>query len=450
MKNRDLIREAAEQYRRNNFIDPALYKTNGVKRGLREPDGTGVVAGVTLIGNVVGYEKTGEGVIPCEGHLTYRGYDLYDLVDGFWKRERFGFEEISFLLLFGFLPDREELAEYSALLSSLRKLPDGFAEDLILRSPSRDIMNIMARSTLGLCAYDPEEEHESLETMLRRAVELISRFPLLMTYAYRVKRHFFDKESLYLHFPKESQSAAESILRTLRRDKRFSPEEARLLDLLLVVHAEHGAGNNSTFACRTAASTGTDTYSAIATAVGCLKGPRHGGAAIKAAEMLDELINEIDPTNDSQVEGYLEKLALGRAGDGSGLIYGMGHAVYTLSDPRAVLLKKHSELLAKQNGFEKLYLAADAVERLAPAVLGKIKGREITLCANVDMYSGIAYRALGIPRDLFSPIFAVSRIAGWTAHRIEEAAFGGRIIRPAYLCASEKREYSPIDKRRSI
>ncbi len=431
----------------NNTIDTKYFDDPEVKRGLRNRDGTGVVSGVTQIGDVVGYEKKNGKVVPCDGKLYYRGYDLYDIVNGFKSEGRFGFEEVSYLLLFGTLPSRGRLESYFEALASQRTLPRHFTEDLILKSPSRDIMNVMARATLGLYAYDPDPENISLDNILRQGMGLVARFPMLLAYAYQAKRHFFDRESLYLHFPKKTQSAAESILRTLRGDKRFTLEEARLLDLLLCVHAEHGGGNNSAFACRVAASSGTDTYSAIATAVGCLKGPRHGGAALKAAEMLDDIRAHVRPENDADVEAYLEKLLRGEAGDGSGLIYGMGHAIYTLSDPRAVLLKPDIRSLAEKNGYYDLYLTADAVERLTPGVISKIKNTEKKICANVDLYSGLAYRTLGFPKEMFTPVFAAARIAGWVSHRIEETFSGGRIIRPAYLSGAGIKQYKKISDR---
>lgn len=438
----EFLKTLCSEYRTNNKIDLELYEAQNVKRGLRNADGTGVLTGLTLIGDVVGYSMDDGVYTPAEGKLFYRGYDLYSLVEGFQKEGRYGFEEISYLLIFGQLPTREQLGIYTKILALLRFLPDNFTEDLILKSPSNNIMNVMARATLGLYAYDEKPEDTDLENLIRQSMELVARFPMLLSYAYQAKRHFFDRESLYLHFPKEHQSTAESILRTLRRDKQFSEEEAHLLDLCLTVHAEHGGGNNSTFACRVAASTGTDTYSAISAAVGCLKGPRHGGATIKSAEMLEDMQNNIQNIHDDgQVADYLTKMLKKEKGDKSGLVYGMGHAVYTLSDPRAVLLKKQAEGLAHENGFGDLFDLADAVERLTPEIFEKVKGSKKHICANVDLYSGIVYKTLGIPKELYAPVFATARIAGWSAHRVEEITTNARIIRPAYLAVNEPREY---------
>ena len=447
-EKQEFLEKLCGEYRNNNRIDLELYEAQNVKRGLRNSDGTGVLTGLTLIGDVVGYSMDGGVYKEQEGKLYYRGYDLYDLVDGYMKEGRFGFEEISYLLVFGQLPSKEQLGIYTKILAMLRFLPDNFTEDLILKSPSDNVMNVMARSTLGLYAYDENPESTSLENIIRQGMELVARFPMLMSYAYQAKKHFFDRESLYLHFPKEHQSTAESILRTLRKDKQFSDEEARLLDLCLTVHAEHGGGNNSTFCCRVAASTGTDTYSAISAAVGCLKGPRHGGATYKSGEMLEDIRAHVSNVHDDgQIADYLKKMLKKEAGDGSGLVYGMGHAVYSLSDPRAVLLKKQADKLAHENGFGDLFDLADAVERLTPELFYSLKGSKKKICANVDLYSGIVYKTLGIPQELYAPIFACARIAGWVAHRVEEITTSARLIRPAYLAVNEHQQYTPMSER---
>lgn len=441
------LTKLCDEYKANNRIDFELYEAQNVKRGLRNADGTGVLTGLTLIGDVVGYSLK-DGYTPIPGKLYYRGYDLNSLVDGYQKEGRHGFEEISYLLLFGQLPTKEQLDVYTHTLALLRFLPEHFTEDLILKSPGNNIMNVMARGTLGLYAYDESPEDTSLENIIRQCMELVARFPVLLSYAYQAKKHFFDRKSLYLHFPKDNQSTAESILRTLRRDKQFTKEEAFLLDLCLTVHAEHGGGNNSTFACRVAASTGTDTYSAIASAIGSLKGPRHGGATIKSSEMLEDIKANVTNIHDEgQVADYLVKMLNKEAGDRSGLIYGMGHAVYTVSDPRAVLLKTQARALANEKGFGDILELAETVERLTPELFEKIKGNKKQICANVDLYSGIVYKTLGIPQELYAPIFATARIAGWVAHRIEEITTSARIIRPAYLSVCDTREYVSMKDR---
>ncbi len=449
MNERDnFLQQLCAEYKHNNRIDPELYQTQNVKRGLRNPDGTGVLTGLTLVGDVVGYSLHNGRYSPIDGRLYYRGYDLYDLVDGYQSEGRYGFEEISYLLLFGKLPTQEQLDLYTKMLALLRFLPPHFTEDMILKLPSKDIMNVMARSTLALYAYDDNPDDTTLENLIRQSVELIARFPMLLTYAYQTKRHFFDRDSLYLHFPKDNQSTAESILRTLRKDKKFTKDEAILLDLCLTVHAEHGGGNNSTFTCRSAASTGTDTYSAISAAVGCLKGPRHGGATIKSAAMLEDIKNNVSNIRDEgMVADYLDKILNKEAYDRSGLVYGMGHAVYTLSDPRAVLLKKQARKLANINGCGELLDLAETIERLTPELIYKQKGNKKKICANVDLYSGIVYKTLGIPDELIAPIFATARIAGWCAHRIEEITTNARIIRPAYLSVKDPLIYTRMKDR---
>ncbi len=447
-EKQDFLQQLCNEYKQNNVIDIGLYETQNVKRGLRNADGTGVLTGLTLVGDVVGYSLHNGRYSPIDGRLYYRGYDLYDLVEGFQQDDRYGFEEISYLLLFGQLPTKEQLEVYTKMLALLRFLPDHFTEDMILKSPSKDIMNVMARSTLALYAYDEDPDNTELENIIRQGIELIARFPMLLTYAYQAKKHFFDRDSLYLHFPKDNQSTAETILRTLRTDKQFTKEEAKLLDLCLTVHAEHGGGNNSTFACRVAASTGTDTYSAIAAAVGCLKGPRHGGATIKSSQMMEDILAHVKNVhNDGEVADYIAKLLKKEAGDRTGLIYGMGHAVYTLSDPRAVLLKNQAKKLAHENGCGDLIDLAEAIERLTPELFAKYKGSKKQICANVDLYSGIVYRTLGIPEELIAPIFATSRIAGWVSHRIEEISTNARIIRPAYLAVNDPHEYVKMGDR---
>jgi len=439
------------EYQKYNRIDPAVYSNANVKRGLRNADGTGVVAGVTLIGNVHGYiidegEKT---AVP--GKLYYRGIDVEEMIDGFVTEKRFGFEETSYLLLFGQLPTPVQLETFNSALSQMRDLPSFFTEDLILKSPSRNIMNKMARATLGLYSYDENPDDTSLENMMRQGIELIARFPMILAYAYQAKKHFFDKESLHIHFPVDKQSTAESILHTLRPDNRYTEEEAKLLDLCLVLHAEHGGGNNSAFACRVLSSSGTDTYSAIAAALGSLKGPLHGGANIKVTQMFEDIQKNVrDWTNEGEVASYLEKLIRREAGDHSGLIYGMGHAVYTLSDPRAIILKSRARGLAEEKGFADEFKLIELVEQLAPEVFARVKGDKKKICANVDMYSGLVYKTLGIPDELFTPLFAAARISGWVAHRMEEVTNNARIMRPAYKAVGPTRSYIPMHDRQEI
>ncbi|MBQ9964204.1 MAG: citrate synthase [Clostridia bacterium] len=436
------------QVRENNHIPRERYNNYDVKRGLRNADGTGVVAGLTRICNVHGYVLSEGEKQSIEGELTYRGYHIEDLVNGSHGQGRFGFEEVVFLLLFGSLPTKDQLARFYDLLAQSRDLPEYFAEDMILKAPSPDIMNKMARSVLTMYSYDSHPEPESLENVLRQCIQLIAMLPTVLGYAYQVKRRHYDKESMYFHPMLPQLSTSETILRTIRADAKYTDEEARLLDLCLMLHAEHGGGNNSAFATRVLSSSGTDTYSAIAAAIGSLKGHRHGGANLKVTQMLRELMGNIqNKDDDEEIAAYLGKILRKEAGDGSGLIYGMGHAVYTLSDPRAVILKREAKRIAEEHGYGDDFKMLDAVERLTPAVMAEVRGIDRALCANVDMYSGLVYRSLGISEDLFTPLFAVARISGWCAHRLEEYLTGKRIIRPAYKPFSHSKEYISLEKR---
>ncbi len=433
---------------KNDRIDPELYKKYNVKRGLRDLDGTGVLVGLTEIGDVRAYFFDEEEKIPTEGKLYYRGIEINDLVHGFQSEKRFGFEECCYLLLFGELPTRDELLEFQALLGELRSLPAGFTEDMILKAPSTDIMNKLARSVLAAYSYDKNPDDISLKNTIRQCIEIIARFPTMVSYGYQAKSHYHDAKSLYIHSPSKKLSTAENLLHMIRPDKGFTALEAEMLDLALVLHAEHGGGNNSTFVAHVVTSTGTDTYSTIAAAIGSLKGPQHGGANIKVMEMMDEIKENVkDWDDEEEVARYLEKIMMKEAFDRSGLIYGVGHAVYTVSDPRTILLKQKAEDLATETGFEKEYRLYKNIEKLAPEVFAKVKKSEKVMCANVDFYSGFVYKMLNIPVDLYTPIFAVGRIAGWCAHRIEELVNGGRIIRPAYKNVISKRSYVPMDKR---
>lgn len=447
-KSTKFLNTLCEEYRKYNHIDSNLYINNDIKRGLRNQDGTGVLAGLTLVGDVVGYEMIDGKRTPISGKLFYRGYDIEEVVLGYMEEGHYGYEEISYLLLFGRLPSPEQLEIYNNMLSLMRFLPDFFTETLILKSPSPNIMNKIATATLALYSYDENPDDTTLENMMKQGIGLIARFPMIVAYAYQAKRHYYDRDSLYLHYPKDGQSTAESILRTLRNDKSFTKEEALLLDLCLVMHADHGAGNNSTFTSRVVASTGTDTYSSIAAAVGSLKGPLHGGANIKVVEMFDDIKANVKNWNDEgEIADYLLKLLKKEKGDRSGLIYGMGHAVYTISDPRAQLLKNQARSLAEKKGYGDEFRLIESVEKLSPELFKMIKGNDKSICANVDMYSGFVYKTLGIPMELYTPLFASARISGWVAHRIEEATTNARIIRPAYKSVSEYRKYVKMNDR---
>lgn len=437
-----------EEYKKNNYISPEDFKTYDVKRGLRNADGSGVVAGLTRICNVHGYYSSDGERIPDKGKLTYRGIDVADIVSGCAADRHFGFEEVTWLLLFGELPTKEKLEGFREILGECRELPEYFAEDMIIKAPSPNVMNKLARSVLALYSYDMNPDNTSITNIIRQSIELIARLPTIMVYAYQVKRRQYDHKSMYFHPINKNHSTAEFILSSMRADRKFTPEEAALLDTCLILHAEHGGGNNSSFACRVLSSSGTDTYSAIAAAIGSLKGPRHGGANIKTVEMLGYLKEGIkDYKDDEEVAAFLTKLIRKEAGDKSGLIYGMGHAIYTLSDPRATILRDQADKLAHEKGFGEDFDLLRSVERLTPAVFLKEKGIDKPMCANVDLYSGLVYRTLGISDDLFTPLFAVARIAGWSAHRVEEFISGGKIMRPAYRAVYEKAKYIPLNER---
>ena len=426
-RNWSYLKELSRIVEENNKIQPELYDKYNVKRGLRNSNGTGVLVGLTGVGDVYGY-KLEDGVkIPDEGRLYYRGYEIMSLIDGFQKDDRSGFEEICYLLLFGELPDERKLENFKRLLGENRDLPNGFTEDMMLKAPSRDIMNKLARSVLAAYCYDSNPDDLSIQNVLRQSIELIARFPTMVAYGYQAKARYYDQKSLFIHSPQPQLSTAENFLHMMRSNSEYSKLEADVLDLALVLHAEHGGGNNSTFAARVVTTTGTDTYSAMAAAVGSLKGGKHGGANIKVLEMMEDIKSNVsDWQNETMVRNYLQKIAHGKANDGSGLIYGLGHAVYTLSDPRALRLKQKALDLSKDKGLEEEFELYETVERISPEVLGKNN-----ISANVDFYSGFVYKALDIPKELFTPIFAVARISGWCAHRIEELVSDGKIIRPA-------------------
>ncbi|MGN1114006.1 MAG: citrate/2-methylcitrate synthase [Oscillospiraceae bacterium] len=437
-----------EQFVKNNTIDPKLYEKHYVKRGLRNADGTGVIAGLTNICNVHGYIVNEGEKQPIPGQLIYRGYNINDLVNNVVTENRFGFEEVVYLLLMGELPNAQELEAFKSIISENRDLPPNFFEDMILKAPSRNIMNKMGRSVLSLYSYDENPENRSPEYEMATAISIISKLPNIMVSAYQVKKRTFDGESMIMHPLIDNHSTAEMILSALRPDRKFSDEEAKLLDIMLMLHAEHGGGNNSTFSCRVLTSSGTDPYSAYAAAIGSLKGPKHGGANIKVVGMHDCIKENVKNWNDEgEVADFLRKILRKEAYDRTGLIYGMGHAVYTLSDPRAVILKKNAKKLAKGTEFEAEFNLLETVERLTPELFNEVKGDSKIICANVDMYSGLVYRMLGIPDDLFTPLFAVSRMAGWCAHRFEELVTGRRIIRPAYKAVMKERPYIPLNER---
>ncbi len=433
---------------KNNYIDPKYYRRYEVKRGLRNADGTGVVAGITNICNVHGYIMNEGEKQNIEGELYFRGYSIEDIVAAVEKEERFGFEEVVYLLLMGKLPNKEEFRRFNRLIAYNRELPGEFFEDMILKAPSRDIMNKLSRSMLALYSYDDSPETKTPEDELLTAISVIAKMPVIVALAYQVKRRAYDGKTMYLHQVRPEESTAETLLSLLRYDRKFTYEEAKLLDLMLMLHAEHGGGNNSAFACRVLTSSGTDPYSAFAAAIGALKGPRHGGANLKVLEQLDYLKGNVRNWNDEgEIRDMLKKILLKEAGDKSGKIYGMGHAVYTLSDPRAVILKREAKKLAEGTPFEAEFRLLEAVERNTPEIFCEVTGNEKTLCANVDMYSGICYRMMRIPDELATALFATARIAGWSAHRIEETLTGGRIIRPAYKSINRKMEYVSLDER---
>lgn len=437
-----------DEYLKHNFIDPETCERLGVKRGLRNPDGTGVLAGLTNVCDVVGYDMVDGKRVPAPGRLIYRGINVEEIVDAAVREDRFIFEEVIWLLLFGSLPTKKQLSDFCGFIDELRELPKDFAEDMIMKAPSPNIMNKMARSVLALYSYDDNPDEQTLSNILLQSISLISRLPTIMVNAYQIKRRVYDRQSMYLHLPQPGQSTAEHILSTYRADQKFTKEEARLLDLCLVLHADHGGGNNSAFACRVLSSSGTDTYAAIAAAIGSLKGPKHGGANLKVMEQLECIKAGVENHQDEQeVKEFLRRIMRKQAGDGTGLIYGMGHAVYTVSDPRAVLLRQRAESLAMEKGFEDDFNLLCLVEKLGPQVFAEEKGTK-SICANVDLYSGLIYKMLGISKDLYTPLFAISRIPGWCAHRVEEVVFANRIIRPAYKYLGVRQKYKTLEERK--
>lgn len=450
-KYTQLIDSRASQLLESIKADKSQQRLHDVKLGLRNADGTGVMAGVTSIGSTQGYYMRDGERVPMEGKLYYRGINVSDIVDGFLGDNRPGFEETAFLLILGKLPNKEELAIFNELLEEYRELPEGFMEKMIIAAPGINIMNKLARSVLTLYSYDPDPENTERDAVceLKKALYLIARCPIIIAHSFAAKRHYFDGDGLYIHRSKEGYSLAQNFLHSVRHDNSFTEEEARLLDLCMVLHAEHGGGNNSAFACRVLTSSGTDIYSAISAAVGSLKGPRHGGANAKTIEMFEHIKRNVrDWKDDDEISNYLDKILRGEAETGDRLIYGMGHAVYTISDPRTVILKGLARSLAEKKGACEELELMEAVERLAPAALGRAKGRTEKICANVDMYSGFVYQILGIPQELYTPLFAMARIPGWCAHRMEEIWGGSRIIRPAYKAIALDEQYIPLGERK--
>lgn len=430
-------------------IDPCYYTTYDIKRGLRNADGTGVVVGVTNISNVHGYVVSEGDKVPDRGRLSYRGYSISDLVDHAVAENRFGFEETAYLLMAGELPTAEQLKTFNDLIAAQRDLPDGFTANYIMKPPTRDLMNAMSRAVLQLYAFDDEAENRSSEHEIDTAIMLLSRLPRIMVLSYHVMRDKFFGDSMFIHHYIPGQSTAETILSMLRPDRQFTDTEAKTLDIMLMLHAEHGGGNNSTFTCRAVTSADTDPYSAYAAAIGSLKGARHGGANNRTLRMTDDIKQHVaDITDEGQVADYLRKIVRKEAYDRTGLIYGMGHAVYTLSDPRAELLHKYAERLVVGTEHEAEFRLLEIIERLAPQLLAEA-GKSKDICANVDLYSGCVYSTLGIPRELLTPMFASARMAGWSAHRFEEIVSGKRIMRPAFKKTGHAREYVDIADRKS-
>ncbi len=438
----------ADLIKRNNVIEPELYAKYDVKRGLRDVSGKGVLTGLTEICEVHAYSIVDNDYIPCEGKLYYRGIDVEEIIEGSIKDGRFGFEEVTYLLMFGELPTIDQLSQFNGLLERYRQLPPSFVRDIIMKAPSKDMMNTLARSVLTLYSYDDEADDISIENVLRQGLQLIALFPLLSVYGYQAYKHYYFGKSLVIHPPKEGLSTAENLLYMLRPNKKYTDLEAKILDIALVLHAEHGGGNNSTFTTHVVTSSGTDTYSAIAASLGSLKGPRHGGANIKVMQMFDDMKENIkDWDDEDEVGRYLSDLLNKKAFDKAGLIYGMGHAVYSISDPRANVLKSYVKSLSEEKGLEKEFQLYEKVERLAPEIIGKERKIYKGVSANVDFYSGFVYHMLGLPMELYTPIFAIARISGWAAHRLEELNNGGKIIRPAYKSVAKRMKYEPISNR---
>ena len=447
-ENTPVINGLTEKMAEHSVIDAELYSKYDVKRGLRDLDGKGVLTGLTDISTIKQNKIVDGKLVPCDGELYYRGYNVRDIIAGIQKDNRFGFEEVVYLLLFGEMPNKDELKNFKSLLVQYRTLPQHFVRDVILKAPSEDMMNSIARSVLTLFCYDKNPNDTSLNNVLRQSIQLISVFPMLTVYGYHAYNHYLRDKSLYIHLPEPSMSTAEVILSLLRPDRKYTDLEVKVLDMALILHMEHGGGNNSTFTTHVVTSSGTDTYSAIAAALSSLKGPKHGGANVKVYEMFEDLKENItDWADNDQIEHYLEKLLDTQAFDRKGLIYGMGHAVYTISDPRQKILKGAVQKLAEEEGFNEEFKLYERVEELAPQVIGRKRKIYKGVASNVDFYSGLLYSMLDIPCELYTPLFATARIAGWSAHRLEELVNTGKIIRPAYMSISHERAYKDISER---
>ena len=444
----DALNSLCGEIDKYNKINPAYFDRFQVKRGLRNSDGTGVMAGLTKICSVQGYYVEDGERVPIDGRLIYRGIDVREIVSGCEQEGRFGFEEVAWLLLFGTLPSRRRLEIFKSVLAESRELPNEFIEDMIMKAPSHNIMNKLSRSVLALYSYDENPDDISIENVLRQSIQLLAQIPMIMSYAYQVKRRNFYHESMYLHPVDKTLSTAESVLYSIRADKKFTPEEAHMLDICLMLHAEHGGGNNSTFTTHVVTSSGTDTYSCMAAALASLKGPKHGGANIKVVRMFEDIKASVkDWSDEDEIKAHLRALLHGEAFDHAGLIYGMGHAVYSLSDPRANILRGFVETLSREKGRTDEYELYSRVERLAPQVIADERKIYKGVAANVDFYSGFVYHMLDLPLELYTPLFAMARIAGWSAHRIEELINMGKIIRPAYKYVGQHRTYQPLGQR---
>lgn len=442
-----IVKKYAQLCTDNTKFDPELYYKYNVKRGLRDIDGKGVLTGLTEISEIRQNKIVDGKTVPCDGKLFYRGYNVEDIIAGFPKNSNFGFEEVTYLLLFGNLPTAEQLEEFKSILAANRALPDTFVRDVIMKAPNSDMMNALTKSVLTLHSYDNRANDITIENVLRQSLQLIAEFPMIAVYAYHAY-HYTNGMSLFIHNPDPTKSTAENILMMLRPDKKYTELEAKVLDIALVLHAEHGGGNNSTFTTHVVTSSGTDTYSAIAAALCSLKGPKHGGANVKVCGMFDEMKEAIkDWKDEDEVTAYLEKILHKEAFDKSGLIYGMGHAVYSISDPRARVFSGFVEKLAQEKGQMDEYALYENVRKLAPVVIGGERNIYKGVSANIDFYSGFVYSMLGLPIELYTPLFAIARISGWSAHRIEELINAGKIIRPAYMSIAKEREYVPMDKR---
>lgn len=441
------LSELCEKLERKSRINHDDFWKYGVKRGLRNHDGTGVLAGLTKICSVEGYYVSDGEKVPKDGVLKYRGVNINDIIESCEKENRFGFEEVVYLLIFGSLPTSNQLQKFRNTLDVCRDLPEAFIEDVLMKNAQADIMNKLQRCLLILYSYDERPDDTSIENVLRQSIQLIAQMPVIMSYSYQVRRKAIGK-SMYFHPMKKGLSTAESILYSIRSDRKYTDEEAKILDMVLMLHCEHGGGNNSTFTCRVLTSSGTDTYSAYTGAIGSLKGPKHGGANLRVSRMIADMMENIDDiTDEKQVAEYIEKIIKKEAGDKTGLVYGMGHAVYTLSDPRAVILKRKARDFAYKNGYEKEFELINMVETLTPEIFRRVKGINKPICANVDLYSGLIFKILGISEELYTPLFATARIAGWSAHRIEEIITGGKIMRPGYKSIALPKKYIPIEER---